>query len=126
MTDCTSRQFEFQAPGRRRMVAQFDGGAIVSDGGAPLLYEVEERLGIVGRLASCFEDHRDPDRVEHTVDELLRQRVFALALGYEDLVDHDELRRDPLLATLSGKTNSLSHKRFPAQGVELILGTIAM
>jgi hypothetical protein len=83
-------------------VAAFDGGRITSDGGVLLLGEVERRRRIVGRFAACFEDAREPGQVEHSVEELLRQRVFALALGYEDLNDHDELRSDALLAAVVG------------------------
>jgi len=88
------------------VVARFDGGAITSDGGALLLREVEARTGIVAGLAACFRDLRDPLRIEHSVAELVAQRVFGLALGYEDLVDHDDLRRDPLLAVAVGRTDA--------------------
>jgi len=104
-TDCTSPRFVFQGPGRRELVAAFDGGRISSDGGVVLLAEVDRRRRIVERFAGCFEDAREPGQVEHTVEELLRQRLFALALGYEDLNDHDELRADALLAAVVGKTD---------------------
>jgi hypothetical protein len=84
-------------------VARFDGGDITSDAGSMLLRAADDRIRLLDRFAGCFSDHRDPRRVEHTVAELARQRVFGLALGYEDLVDHDDLRRDPLLASLVGK-----------------------
>ena len=102
-TDCTPRQFEFQAAGRRKVKARFDGGTVCSDGGALLLHEVERQRGILRRLASCFTDFRDPRLVEHSVEELVRQRIYGIALGYEDLVDHEQLRKDPLLAVLAGK-----------------------
>jgi hypothetical protein len=102
-TQCSQRTFAFEALGRREVVARFDGGPITSDAGGLLLREVEQRTGIVRQLAGCFTDHRDEDLIEHRVEELLRQRVFGLALGYEDLNDHDQLRHDPLLATLIGK-----------------------
>jgi hypothetical protein len=86
-------------------VAGFDGGTISSDAGGLLLREVEQRFGIVRRFAGCFVDHRDPDLIEHTVYELLLQRVGAIALGYEDLIDHDTLRHDPMLAVLVGKAD---------------------
>lgn len=105
MPDCTARRFEFQGPGRRQIVAEFTGGQITSDGGVMLLGEVDRQRRVVERFASCFEDHRDPDRIEHTVEELLRQRLYALALGYEDLNDHEELRLDPLLAAVVGKAD---------------------
>lgn len=104
-TQCTSESLPFQASFRRQVIAQFDGGAISSDGGGLLLKPLEDRTGIVRQFAACFVDHRDPDRIEHTVEQLLRQRVFGLALGYEDLNDHDELRHDPLLATLVDKAD---------------------
>jgi hypothetical protein len=87
------------------VVARFDGGSITSDGGGLLLREVERRTGILRQFAACFTDHRDPRLIEHSVLELVGQRVYGLALGYEDLNDHDELRRDPLLATLVGKVD---------------------
>jgi hypothetical protein len=89
--------------GPRQVLADFDGGTISSDGGALLLRKVEELTGILQQFAACFTDHRDPDRIEHPLQDLLAQRVYALALGYEDLNDHDDLRRDPLLATVIGK-----------------------
>lgn len=102
-TDCNPQQLEFQGLARRTVVASFDGGTLSSDGGVLLLGEVDHRRGILGQFAACFEDHRNPALVEHSVEELIRQRVLALALAYEDLNDHDELRTDPLLATVVGK-----------------------
>jgi hypothetical protein len=84
---------------------------VTSDGGALLLGEVERRTGILRRLAACFTDHRAPERIEYPVAELLKQRVYAFALGYEDLNDHDQLRRDPLLAVLVGKSDPTGQKR---------------
>jgi hypothetical protein len=103
MTECTSRPFLFHGLGRREIRADFDGGEITSDGGALLLREVARKTGILTAFAGCFVDHRSPDRIEHTVQELVSQRVYGLALGYEDLVDHDELRRDPFFSALVGK-----------------------
>jgi len=110
-TECNTREFDFQALGSRAVTARFDGGAITSDAGGLLLREVEARTGILGRFAACFTDHRDPDLVEHTVYELIAQRVYALALGYEDLNDHDALRHDPLLAVLVGKADPTGERR---------------
>lgn len=101
--ECTQRTFDFHGAGRRQITARFDGGAITSDGGALLLREVERRTRVVRGFAECFTDHRNVDRIEHTVEELVAQRVFGLALGYEDLNDHDDLRRDPLIASAIGK-----------------------
>jgi hypothetical protein len=102
---CTSEFLGFQAPIRRQIVARFDGGAISSDAGGLLLKQVERRTGILQQFAACFTDHRDANLIEHTVEELIAQRIYALALGYEDLNDHDELRHDPLLAVLVGKAD---------------------
>src|SRR5947209_17756948 len=99
-TDCNPQPLEFQGMGRRTVVAAFDGGTLTSDGGLLLLSEVERRRGILRQFAACFQDHRNPDYVEHRLEELVRQRVLGLALAYEDLNDHDELRTDPLLATV--------------------------
>jgi hypothetical protein len=103
--ECRPRTFDFQRLASRAVVAEFTGGTITSDAGALLLGELEVRLGLIRRFASCFTDHRDPDRIEHSVFDLLSQRLFALCLGYEDLNDHDLLRRDPLLATIVGKAD---------------------
>lgn len=111
MTDCTARRFAFQGSGRRQLVASFDGGRISSDGGSVLLREVDRQLDILGRFAACFEDFRLPEWTEHSVEDLLRQRVFALALGYENLDDHDELRRDALLAACVGKRDPTGKSR---------------
>ena len=103
MTECTQPSFSFAEHGRRQVVARFDGGTISSDGGAVLLRQLEQRTGIVRKFADCFHDYRQPAQIEHSVRELVCQRVYGLALGYEDLNDHDQLRSDPLLALLSGK-----------------------
>jgi len=110
-TECNAREFSFQGLGSRAVTARFDGGAITSDAGGLLLREVEAKTGILRRFAACFTDHRDPERVEHTVGELVSQRVFGLALGYEDLNDHDNLRHDPLLAVLVGKADPTGQDR---------------
>lgn len=106
MTECSALEFRFEAPGRREIVARFDGGTISSDGGALVLAEVERRTRILERFAGCFRDHRDASRVEHSTAELVTQRVLGLCLGYEDISDHDALRDDPLLCTLAGKSRS--------------------
>jgi len=105
MTQCTADKLILGRLGRRSVEADFSGGQISSDSGGLLLREVDSHLRLTERLAACFTDHRNPDLIEHTVDELLRQRAYCLALGYEDLNDHEELSRDPLLATLVGKTD---------------------
>jgi len=97
--------------GRREVVAQFDGGTITSDAGGLLLREVDQKVGVLDSFAGCFIDHRDPRYTEFSVRELLAQRVFGLALGYEDLNDHDQLRKDPLLATLAGRADPTGQDR---------------
>ncbi len=99
-TECSQFVFGFHPLKQREIRAQFDGGAITSDGGGLLLREVEKRIGILHQFAACFSDYRNGDLIEHTVKELVAQRVYGLALGYEDLNDHEELRKDPLLAVL--------------------------
>src|SRR5659263_83330 len=88
-TECIQERFDFHPLNRRDVVACFDGGEITSDAGALLLREVEQKTGILRQLSSCFTDHRRADRVEHSVACLLSQRVYGLALGYEDINDHD-------------------------------------
>jgi len=103
MTQCIQETFAFTAHFSRRVEAEFSAGQVSSDGGALLLREVDRRLHLVKRLAGCFLDGRSPLLVKHQLSEMLAQRIYGLALGYEDLNDHDELRRDPLLSLLSGK-----------------------
>lgn len=110
-THCDSQPLLFQDLGSRKIVADFTGGALSSDGGLLLLRQVDSGLGISRRISQCFTDARDPLRVEHSVPELVRQRLFALALGYEDLNDHADLRRDPLLAAAVGKEDVLGEER---------------
>lgn len=102
-TECKAEQVEFESAGRRRLLASFDGEYVTSDGGMLLLQEVEQRTRILEKFADCFKDYRDPKRVKHTVLELVSQRVLGIACGYEDLNDHEELRKDPLLAAVIGK-----------------------
>lgn len=110
-TECKRGGLVFQGPGRREIRADFNGGDITSDAGVLLLQEVERRCAIVEQFMHCFDDHRNPDRIEHSVQDLIAQRVFGLALGYEDLNDHDELRFDPLLAAAIGKADPKGAKR---------------
>ena len=109
--DESQQEFDFGKHFQRQVTARFDGGRISCDGGAVLLGEVDRRLGLLDRLAACFQDRRDPERIEHSVGELVKQRVYAIALGYEDLNDHDQLRSDPLLALLAGKRDLLGAER---------------
>ncbi len=102
-TECSSQRLLFQAHGTREVVAAFDGGAITSDAGGLLLREVDERFGILKSFAPAFTDYRDPELVEFSTLELLTQRVMGIALGYEDLNDHEQLRHDPMFALLAGR-----------------------
>ena len=102
-TECKPEQLEFHALGGRDVIGRFDGGRLTSDGGGLLLREVDKRLGLLDRLAGCFGDYRNPNAIEHNVQSLVSQRVYGLALGYEDLNDedlndHDVLRKDSVLA----------------------------
>jgi hypothetical protein len=103
MTQCSQSEFEFKGHFSRRVGAAFDGGTMTSDGGALLLRETDRRLNLLPRLAECFLDRRNPVLVTHPVAEMVAQRVYALALGYEDLNDHEQLRQDPLLHVLAGQ-----------------------
>ena len=102
-TECRTELFEFLPVDRRSVVAPFDGETMTSNAGALLMGLVDRGLDLMRRIAGCFTDRRDPQLIEHKVETLVGQRIFGLALGYEDLNDHDELRKDPVLAVLAGK-----------------------
>jgi hypothetical protein len=110
-TECIPRQLEFHALGSRDVVGRFDGGRISSDAGGLLLREVDQRLGLLDRLSACFTDYRNPNSIEHSVHALVAQRIYGLALGYEDLNDHDALRADSVLALLVGKRDLTGEHR---------------
>jgi hypothetical protein len=112
-TECQQIAFHFEALGIRAVVADFSGGYLSSDGGALLLRQVDRAVGLSRALAGCFVDRRDVRFVEHEVTELVAQRLYALALGYEDLNDHADLRRDPLLAAAANKPDPLGANRHP-------------
>ena len=111
MTECTTEKMIFEGVGRRRVEADFSGGQVSSDGGVLLVREADRRIGLSERMAECFVDYRDSKQVEHSVKELVRQRIYALALGYEDVNDHELLSRDPLLATAIGKKDPQGQNR---------------
>ena len=103
MTECNQWSFGFEACGKREIVARFDGGTISSDGGALLLRQTDTRLKLLPRLAECFLDGRNQKQVEHSVLAMLAQRIYGLALGYEDVNDHEQLRNDPVFGMLAGR-----------------------
>jgi hypothetical protein len=111
LDDARSTYLDFPLLGSRQVLASFDGGDISSDGGSLLLGKTEELTSIIRQFAACFTDHRNPDLIEHSLGHLVAQRVYALALGYEDLNDHDDLRHDPLLATVVGKPDPTGRSR---------------
>jgi Transposase DDE domain group 1 len=115
-TECSPELFEFAPVGGRIVVAGFDGGAITSDAGALLLGATDRAIGLVDRFAECFDDRRDPRYVEHRVATLIGQRVHGIALGYEDLNDHDDLRHDPIMAVLAGKLTASREDCAPVAG----------
>jgi Transposase DDE domain group 1 len=115
-TECSPDLFGFARVEGRSVVAAFDGGAITSDAGALLLGATDRSIGLVDRFASCFSDARSPVLIEHEVRTLVGQRVFGLALGYEDLNDHDELRHDPMMAVLAGKLAARRRDCAPVAG----------
>ena len=110
-TQCTGEQLEFHALGRRSVTGRFDGGRISSDAGGVLLREVDKRTGLTARVSRCLVDYRNPASVEHRVHELVSQRLYAIALGYEDLNDHGELRCDAVLSLLVGKSDVTGERR---------------
>ena len=103
MTECNQNEFAFAPHFSRRVSARFSQRQLSTEGGALLLREADRKIGLLSRVDKCFSDHRQTFLIEHELGELLAQRIYGLALGYEDLNDHEELRRDPLLALLAGK-----------------------
>jgi hypothetical protein len=114
-TECKQQSFDFQGLGSRRVEADFTGGHLSSDGGSLLLREVDRSERLCEQLAGCFTDYRDQALIEHELSVLLRQRISAIALGYEDINDHDKLRLDPLLATVCGRADVLGLERHQIQ-----------
>jgi hypothetical protein len=110
-TECYQQTFQFQGLERRRVEADFSGGHLSSDGGCLLLREMDRVERLCEQLASCFSDRRDTRFVEHDLTVMLRQRILGIALGYEDINDHDSLRLDPLLAAMCGRADVLGEQR---------------
>src|ERR1700683_877084 len=115
-TECSAKPSVFAPVEGRPVVAEFDGGAVTSDAGGLLLGAADKAIGLVGRLAGCFRDARDRRYIEHTVATLVGQRVFGIALGYEDLNDHDDLRHDPVMSVLAGKLEAWRSDCAPVAG----------
>src|SRR5262245_1302641 len=115
-TECSAELLAFAPDGRREVVSSFDGGAITSYAGALLLRATDRTVGLVKRFSKCFIDHRDQVLIEHRVETLIGQRVFGIALGYEDLNDHDELRHDPVMAVLADKLEARRANCAPVAG----------
>src|ERR1700688_2729303 len=103
MTECTQQGFAFEGHFSRRVVAEFSGDRLTTESGALLLREADRKIDLLRRVADCFTDTRQTEPVQHRLPEMLAQRIYGLALGYEDLNDHEQLRSDPLLGLLSGK-----------------------
>ena len=115
-TECNRDSFDFGTVERRNVVGGFDGGTITSDAGALLLVQTDTAIGLVSRLADCFQDGRNPAFVVHQLPAMLSQRIFGIALGYEDIVDHDQLRHDPVLGVLGGALTSKRSDCAPLAG----------
>ncbi len=116
LTECSAKSFGFARIESRSVVSAFDGGAVTSDAGGLLLGATDRAIGLTDRFAACFSDHRRTDLIEHAVGTLVGQRVFGIALGYEDLNDHDQLRHDPVMATLAGKLTARRRDCAPLAG----------
>src|SRR5260221_1236651 len=115
-TECIPDLFGFEPVEGREVVAAFDAGMITSDAGALLLRATDRAIKMMERFASCFHDVRRGELIEHEVATLVGQRVFGIALGYEDLNDHDELRHDPMMAVLAGKLTARREECAPVPG----------
>lgn len=115
-TECIPSGESLDRVSGHQVVAGFDGGEITSDAGALLLGRVDQSIRLIDRLTACFRDARDPNMIEHSLRSLVLQRVVGLALGYEDLVDHDQLRHDPVLAVLAGKLEARRRDCAPLAG----------
>jgi hypothetical protein len=116
LTECSAALFEFAPVEGRSVVSAFDGGKITSDDGGLLLAATDRAVGLIDRFAGCFTDRRSPELVEHTVATLVGQRIFGIALGYEDVLDQDDLGHDPMMAVLAGKLEARRKNCAPVAG----------
>ena len=114
--ECSAERLDFGTVAGRAVEAAFDAGLVTSDAGALLLGAADRAIDLVGRFASCFHDERRADLIEHEIATLVGQRVFGIALGYEDLNDHDDLRHDPMMAVLAGKLEARREDCAPVAG----------
>ncbi|WP_341754737.1 transposase [Candidatus Tisiphia endosymbiont of Dioctria rufipes] len=108
MTNCIASNYQFTKVKNRQLAINFTGGDISSDGGALLLREADKRLGITDELAKLFPDKHDPSKITHSLVSMLKQRIYGIALGYEDLNDHDNLRKCPALQTTVGTLKDMA------------------
>src|SRR5437867_11078232 len=115
-TECSAELFDFGTVEGRAVEAAFDAGLVTSDAGALLLGATDRAMRMTARFASCFHDERRADLIEHEIATLVGQRVFGIALGYEDLNDHDDLRHDPMMAVLAGKLEARREDCAPVAG----------
>jgi hypothetical protein len=115
-TECRQDSLDFGTVESRSVVGAFDGGVISSDAGALLLGATDKAIRLIGRFATCFTDRREAESIEHTTPTLVGQRVVGIALGYEDLNDHDDLRHDPVMAVLAGKLKARRKRCAPVAG----------
>lgn len=102
-TDRIAKQFKFEQPKSHVVVVNFQGGQVTSDAGLTLIAETDRKLQITSKFAQCFQDYRQPNRIDHSIESLIKQRIYGLVMGYEDLNDHEELRHDPMFALALGK-----------------------
>jgi Transposase DDE domain group 1 len=120
-TESTATQIDFEGVSGRRLVAAFDGGHVSSDGGLVLLHRVDRQFGLLKRIAACVQDHRVPELIRHSVEELVRQRVYGIACGYEDLVDHASLLHHLETSPLSARRHTSVPWVVPSKGPRGIL-----
>ncbi|AUB43181.1 Spore coat polysaccharide biosynthesis protein SpsF, cytidylyltransferase family (plasmid) [Nostoc flagelliforme CCNUN1] len=106
------KQFRFEQPKSRPVVVNFQGGQVTSDAGLSLIAEIDRKLQITSQFAECFQDYRKPNRIDHTVESLITQRIYGLVMGYEDLNDHEELRHDPMFAIALQKRIGIENEAF--------------